>query len=279
MIHRFLPFLKEAGEHALKRQDEADFGSSRLKADDVMQVVTPVDLEISNMFAKFVAYKFGFLNPLIVDEESFKSLGSDPIARIKEAGHSFVIDPIDGTLTYSNGYPMFAISIGVLRNGEPYEGAIYAPAMGLLVYGDENEAVSVSRAFTDAEKRCNISPDDRLAPIFLNETAGLTMGKNWNYREIMSIDTYAGTLKALFAVTGRARGFASFGYLWDLAGVWPIAKHAGMEIRDLDTGKPLKLDDFSDEDLGVHSGTYKIMSREADFEYLKGILNHRNIRW
>ena len=277
MIHKVLPFLKQAGDIAIEKQDGISFHSSDIKDDnDIMKVVTDVDFEISRKFEGFVNDEFRHLNPLIVDEESSKGITID---RIKDAAWSFVIDPIDGTLTYSNGYPNYAISVGILKRGEPHMGAIYAPAMGLLTYADDKNAVSISKAFTGNEKRHYLSSDDRQAPLFINETNALLPNKNWKNKELMFIDTYAGVLKALFTVTGKARGFASFGYLWDLAGVWPIARKVGMDIRDLDTGHTLSLDDFRDKDLRVHDGTFKIMSRHRDFEYLKNILEKRNIHW
>ena len=40
----------------------------------------------------------------------------------------WVIDPLDGTTNFVNGLPVFASSIGVLHQGKPVAGAIYAPS-------------------------------------------------------------------------------------------------------------------------------------------------------
>jgi len=282
MIRKFLPFLKEVGEFALKEQGGISRGrDSEQKDDDVMSIVTAVDKHVSDKFAEFVEREFDHIDPLVIDEEKVKDLGKNPIGKIKEAAHSFVIDPIDGTLTYAHDYPAFAISIGILKHGEPQEGVIYAPRTGDLVYADSEKAVAVSRAFSENETRREISPDDELAPLFITELGGLSLSKSyWNNSKKMKVmDPYAGVYKALQTVKGAAMGFASFGFLWDLAGVWPMAKHAGMEIRDLDTGARLSLDDFREWDLRVHSGTFKIMSREKDFDYLRSILEKGAARW
>ena len=42
----------------------------------------------------------------------------------------WVIDPLDGTTNYSNGLPLFNVSIGVKHNGETVVGVVYAPALG-----------------------------------------------------------------------------------------------------------------------------------------------------
>lgn len=41
----------------------------------------------------------------------------------------FVVDPIDGTAAYLKDRPWFAVSIGVVENGQPVAGALYAPAL------------------------------------------------------------------------------------------------------------------------------------------------------
>lgn len=42
-------------------------------------------------------------------------------------GDTFVIDPIDGTSNFMKGYRPSVISIGLLRDGEPWLGVVYAP--------------------------------------------------------------------------------------------------------------------------------------------------------
>src|SRR5262249_53790844 len=45
---------------------------------------------------------------------------------------AWVIDPIDGTANFVNGYPLFAASIGVLYRGSPLVGALWCPASHAL---------------------------------------------------------------------------------------------------------------------------------------------------
>jgi myo-inositol-1(or 4)-monophosphatase len=40
----------------------------------------------------------------------------------------WVIDPLDGTINYANGIPMFAVSIGLVVGGRPTVGVIYDPS-------------------------------------------------------------------------------------------------------------------------------------------------------
>lgn len=44
----------------------------------------------------------------------------------------WVIDPLDGTTNFSQGYPMFCCSIALEHNGEPVVGVVYAPYLDEL---------------------------------------------------------------------------------------------------------------------------------------------------
>ena len=49
----------------------------------------------------------------------------------------WVIDPLDGTTNYSNGLPVFSVSIGVKHRGETVVGVVYAPALGELFHASK----------------------------------------------------------------------------------------------------------------------------------------------
>jgi myo-inositol-1(or 4)-monophosphatase len=44
----------------------------------------------------------------------------------------WVIDPLDGTVNYANGIPFFAVSVGLVIEGEPVLGVVLDPARGEL---------------------------------------------------------------------------------------------------------------------------------------------------
>lgn len=39
----------------------------------------------------------------------------------------WVIDPLDGTVNYSHGFPVYCVSVAMLYNGEPVVGVVYDP--------------------------------------------------------------------------------------------------------------------------------------------------------
>jgi myo-inositol-1(or 4)-monophosphatase len=52
-----------------------------------------------------------------------------------EQTRSWFCDPLDGTTNYVHGHPFWAVSIGLLEQGEPVAGAVVAPALGLTWLG------------------------------------------------------------------------------------------------------------------------------------------------
>lgn len=50
--------------------------------------------------------------------------------------YTWVIDPIDGTIPYSSGLPIFGVSIGLLRNYQPQLGVVNMPDAGWLFWAE-----------------------------------------------------------------------------------------------------------------------------------------------
>lgn len=57
-----------------------------------------------------------------------------------EAEFVWVLDPIDGTASFTRGCPLFGTLIALLQNGHPVLGAINLPALKQLCMGDGQEA-------------------------------------------------------------------------------------------------------------------------------------------
>ncbi|MEK7613340.1 MAG: inositol monophosphatase family protein [Patescibacteria group bacterium] len=84
-------------------------------------------------------------------------LGEEGGSENENAEYVWVIDPIDGTGNFVNGIPIFAISIALLKKGEPVLGVIYNPITNSLYVGEKGKGVtyngkSVSVSSQDASK-------------------------------------------------------------------------------------------------------------------------------
>jgi myo-inositol-1(or 4)-monophosphatase len=58
------------------------------------------------------------------------------------AEYLWVVDPLDGTANFLNGIPIFGVSIGILKAGEPHIGVIYNPVTNSLYAGERGKGAT-----------------------------------------------------------------------------------------------------------------------------------------
>ena len=121
MLEFIVRLANLAGEESLKY-----FG--KLSANDIEGKITSKDL---------VSIADKAIENLIIAEISRNYPDHDIFG--EETGHAgknseycWVIDPIDGTQSFVKAHPYFSISIALYRNGEPFAGAVNAPALKML---------------------------------------------------------------------------------------------------------------------------------------------------
>ncbi len=54
----------------------------------------------------------------------------------------WIVDPLDGTNNYAHGLIIFAVSIGLVRNGKPIAGGIYAPVLDEMYLAAEGNGAT-----------------------------------------------------------------------------------------------------------------------------------------
>jgi myo-inositol-1(or 4)-monophosphatase len=109
-----------AGKIALDYFERAEVS---WKPDDSM--VTDADVAVQSWLESEIAGAFPADG--ILGEEGLTPRRRDPSARFV-----WVLDPVDGTNNFGRGIPGFAVSVGVLRDGMPFAGAVYDPVAGQL---------------------------------------------------------------------------------------------------------------------------------------------------
>jgi myo-inositol-1(or 4)-monophosphatase len=62
-----------------------------------------------------------------------------------ESEYLWVIDPLDGTTNYAHGYPVSAVSVGLMINGIPQVGAVYNPFRNELFRAAKGLGASCNR--------------------------------------------------------------------------------------------------------------------------------------
>ena len=85
-----------------------------------IDLVTQVDLEIERTFRAMIGERFP--EHAILAEEL-----SDDTPVAENASHCWVFDPIDGTVNYAHGLPIFCASLALEIDGSPAVAAVYDP--------------------------------------------------------------------------------------------------------------------------------------------------------
>jgi myo-inositol-1(or 4)-monophosphatase len=76
-------------------------------------------------------------------------------------GLTWYCDPLDGTMNFVHGHPMFCVSIGAMDDSGPVLGAVVAPALGVEWWGHRNGI-----AFRNGEP-CRVSATETLRDALL----------------------------------------------------------------------------------------------------------------
>jgi myo-inositol-1(or 4)-monophosphatase len=144
LIEQIVP---EAEELLRRLQDEDLEIRSKTTASDL---VTRADVECERLLLAAIRSKFP--EDDILAEESGLS---------ESAAHSadtlcWAIDPVDGTVNYAHGLPLYAISIGLLWKDQPIAGLVSLPALGRRY-----QAIA-GRGATRNGRRIQVSDTERL---------------------------------------------------------------------------------------------------------------------
>ena len=78
-----------------------------------------------------------------------------------DASFVWVIDPIDGTMNFASGLPLFGISIGLLHDGAPVAGCIWVPVGPTLGPGVYHTHAGGGAWFDDQPVRVSKAEDER----------------------------------------------------------------------------------------------------------------------
>ena len=145
----------------------------------------------------------------------------------------WVLDPVDGTVSFAAGVPLFGTLIALQRRGQPVLGIIHQPVLGELLVGDESGTVC-----NDRPVRC--STTSRLADALVLTTDVAAVPASQNGAAFMAMISRARQLRGwgdcygyLMVAMGRADLMCDPSmHPWDIAALIPVIRGAGGVITD-----------------------------------------------
>lgn len=97
-------------------------------------IVTEMDKQAEDLISQLL--REAFPNYGLVGEEGGEQFVSD--------SPRWVIDPLDGTVNYSRGYPFFSVSIALERDGEIVVGVVYNPILDELFTAEKGGGATLN---------------------------------------------------------------------------------------------------------------------------------------
>lgn len=161
------------------------------------------------------------------------------------ARYTFVFDPIDGTDSYSQGFPMWTVAVGILdENRIPCGAVIYAPRFGrgtqdlfvCTIPGDDR--VWVNGELNETAKKNDVPKQMVFGSNTLKDVnPGCYPGKIRSFcGSILNLVSPAVFPQIDCAVNPRC-------FAWDIAATHAVLKKSGLEFRYMD-GSPVVYNDW-----------------------------------
>lgn len=151
----------------------------------------------------------------------------------EQAEFTWVLDPIDGTISFAAGVPLFGTLIALCKNGDPVLGVIHQPVLGELVVGDGstttlNGKPVRTRSVTEPAEASFLCTSIRNALEHQNETGLLDL-----VRSVRQVRGWGDCYGYLMVATGRADIMADpIMNPWDIAALIPVIRGAGGAISN-----------------------------------------------
>lgn len=150
----------------------------------------------------------------------------------------WIIDPLDGTTNFIHGFPQYAISIALRKNGVLEEAVVFDPSRNELFTARRGGGATLN------DRRIRVSSRTRMEEALI--------GTGFPFKDMQHIDPYLAVFKELAGATaglrrpgaasldlawvacGRLDGFWEFGLQpWDMAAGALLVQEAGGLVSDL----------------------------------------------
>ena len=228
-MHPFLNIAKraalDAGKIMLRNWERLD----TLKVNEKQRndFVTEVDLQAEREIIRTLNKIYP--DHAILAEESGVSGENDE--------YQWIIDPLDGTTNYLNGFPHFAVSIGLKHKGRLEAGLIYDPLKQDIFMASRGQGATLNDRRVRVKKRTSLEgaliatgiPTRHMQhkPAFLEMISSL-MNSGGQLRR-----TGSAALDLAYVAAGRLDGFWEIGLNpWDMAAGAVLIQEAGGLVGD-----------------------------------------------
>lgn len=202
-----------------------------------INVVTEIDLLCEKEIIDRIQEQFP--HHAVLAEESGATQGDED--------HLWVIDPLDGTVNYTHGYPCYCVSIAYRHKGQTEVGVVYNPNLDELFVAEKGKGATLNG------KPISVSPQADLKKSLLvtgfaydiNESSNTNLDHFVNFIANAQAVRRAGSaaLDLCYTAAGRFEGFWELKLQpWDYAAGVLLIEEAGGTVTRFD-GEPFQFGD------------------------------------
>ena len=225
-----LAAAEEAGRLIRKRYGTA----LKVRDKGVADIVTEVDAAAERLIRRRLLAAFPGIP--VLGEEGGGGEGADRL---------WIVDPLDGTVNFAHGYPVFSVSIALVDKGRPVAGVVHDPTR------QESFRAERSRGAWLGSRRLKVTRRKRLIESLLSTGFSYQRGKALD-RSLAHFGRFHHAARAVrrpgsaaidlaYVAAGRFDGFWETGLKpWDVAAGWLLVEEAGGRVTDY-AGRPYRV--------------------------------------
>jgi myo-inositol-1(or 4)-monophosphatase len=217
----------------------------KIKVDDV-EIVTVKRGRANFATAADHAAETEILRRLRAHDKTIPILAEESADRkLRGAERLWVVDPLDGTLNFSQGVPFYCVAIAYVEEGRVRAAAIHAPRTSETFVAHEGGGVTLNGV------RVSVSTVARAGDAFAVMSLGFKTAANKESRFVAMNSTVvrlrvigSAALEIAYVACGKVDLFVHEALSpWDIAAAGLIAREGGAVVRSLKTGEDAAWDE------------------------------------
>jgi myo-inositol-1(or 4)-monophosphatase len=175
---------------------------------------------------------------------------------------TWLVDPLDGTINFANGIPIYCVSLGLVVDGRPVVGVIHDPVRGETITATETGRTVLNGLPVRASRKERL--EDYVISMTLDLERLAVRGPGLNRAVRVNRRLGSSALALAWVGCGRFDGFVQTENLsaWDVAAAGIIAERAGARVERVGGGPYV--------DLGLGTARYGVIAApEPHFSELR----------
>lgn len=192
-------------------------------------IITEHDKKSDKVIVKAISEKYPAYN-IWTEESGVINRGSE---------YTWIADPLDGTVNFASGNPLYCVTLALLRKNEPILGVTYAPTINELYITERGKGALLNR------ERISVSTTEKLEKCYVYFCEGgdknrLRTGKinSAIYPKVRDLRKLGSAgLEAAWIACGRGDAYVTTKIEpWDVAAGVLLVREAGGKITDFRSG-------------------------------------------